>query len=86
MSIHNRGRFYLFRIPNNQFWDSGVGYDYYDFNTNYLNDKNFSDRPSNWFQTTTISNWTTPGLYNNSNLGKYISDLINGYSNFITII
>ena len=57
----------LFRIPNNQFWDSGVGYDYYDFNTNYLNDKNFSDRPSNWFQTTTISNWTTPGLYNNSN-------------------
>lgn len=58
----------LFRIPNNQFWDSGVGYDYYDFNTNYLNDKNFSDRPSNWFQTTTIANWLTPGLYNNSNL------------------
>jgi hypothetical protein len=57
----------LFRIPNNQQWDSGVGYDYYDFNTNYLNDKNFSDRPSNWFQTTTISNWITPGLYNNAN-------------------
>ena len=57
----------LFRIPQNQQWDGGVGYDYYDFNTNYLNDKNFSDRPSNWFQTTTISNWTTSGLYDNLN-------------------
>jgi hypothetical protein len=57
----------LFRIPDDQQWDSGVGYDYYDFNSNYLNDKNFSDRPSNWFQTTTIANWSTPGLYNNSN-------------------
>jgi hypothetical protein len=57
----------LFRIPQNQQWDSGVGYDYYDFNTNYLNDKNYSDRPSNWFQTTTISDWTTPGLYDNTN-------------------
>ena len=57
----------LFRIPDDQQWDSGVGYDYYDFNSNYLNDKNFSDRPSNWFQTTTIANWSTPGLYNNYN-------------------
>ena len=58
----------LFRIPQNQQWDAGVGYDYYDFNTNYFNDKNYSDRPSNWFQTTTINDWTTPGLYNNLNL------------------
>jgi hypothetical protein len=57
----------LFRIPQNQQWDSGVGYDYYDFGSNPLNDKNYSDRPSNWFQTTTLSGWTTPGLYNNTN-------------------
>jgi hypothetical protein len=57
----------LFRIPQNQQWDSGAGYDYYDLNSNPLNDKNYSDRPSNWFQTTTISGWTTPGLYDNLN-------------------
>jgi hypothetical protein len=27
----------------------------------------FSERPSNWFQTTTINNWSYPGLYNNTN-------------------
>lgn len=57
----------LFRIPQNQNWDSGVGYDYYDFKTNPLNDKSYSDRPSNWFQKTTLSGWTTPGLYSNTN-------------------
>jgi hypothetical protein len=57
----------LFRIPQNQQWDSGVGYDYYDFNSNPLNDRSFSNRPSNWFETTTISGWTTPGLYDNEN-------------------
>ena len=57
----------LFRIPNNQSWDSGVGYDYYDFKINILNDKEFSDRPSNWVQRSTINNWSTPGLYNNEN-------------------
>jgi hypothetical protein len=57
----------LFRIPDNQMWDSGVGYDYYNFQITNLNDRSFSDRPSNWFQTTTIDNWTTPGLYDNTN-------------------
>ncbi len=57
----------LFRIPDNQMWDSGVGYDYYNFQITNLNDRSFSDRPSNWFQTTTISNRTTPGLYDNTN-------------------
>ncbi len=37
------------------------------FQITNLNDRSFSDRPSNWFQTTTISNWTTPGLYDNTN-------------------
>ncbi len=55
----------LFRIPNNQQWDEGVGYDY--FETNLNTDKAFSDRPSNWFNATTISGWTTNGLYDNKN-------------------
>ena len=66
----------LFRIPyydNNpnypQNWDEGVGYDYADIVTTVPTDKNFSDRPSNWYQTTTIDFWETPGIYNNKNLG-----------------
>lgn len=57
----------LFRIPGNQYWDSGVGYDYYDFGITNLNDRSFSDRPSNWFEKTTLSGWTTSGIYNNEN-------------------
>jgi hypothetical protein len=57
----------LFRIPQNQPWDSGVGYDYYDFGITNLNDRSFSQRPSNWFETLTISAWTTPGVYSNTN-------------------
>jgi hypothetical protein len=59
----------LFRIPNDQYWDEGVGYDYADLLYEIKNDKNFSDRPSNWFQTTTIDSWTEPGIYNNKNTG-----------------
>jgi hypothetical protein len=57
----------LFRIPQNQQWDSGVGYDYYSFQISNLNDRSFSERPSNWFERTTINDWSTPGLYNNQN-------------------
>lgn len=64
----------LLRIPrfsgttgSIQSWDSGVGYDYYDFGITNLNDRAFSDRPSNWYQSTTISGWSTPGIYNNTN-------------------
>jgi hypothetical protein len=66
----------LFRIPyinNNpsapQIWDEGVGYDYADLVYETKNDKNFSDRPSNWYQTTTIGVWTEPGIYDNTNSG-----------------
>jgi hypothetical protein len=58
----------LFRIPQNQQWDTGVGYDYYDFGITNLNDKSFSDRASNWFQRTTLSGWSTNGIYDNTNL------------------
>ena len=65
----------LFRIPyinddptTPQVWDEGVGYDFADLIYDYSNfDKNFSDRPSNWVQTTTIGVWTEPGIYNNMN-------------------
>jgi hypothetical protein len=67
----------LFRIPwfdnNSQFpqiWDEGVGYDYADLLYEFSEfDKNFSNRPSNWFQRTTLDTWETPGLYSNKNTG-----------------
>jgi len=76
---------------NPQTWDEGVGYDYSDFNLNhnspyggsnpltYVDSRAFSIRPSNWYQTTTISEWSQPGIYDNED---------NGYVNFsdLTII
>jgi hypothetical protein len=63
----------LFRIPNTtivdgspQLWDEGVGYDYVDIVSNF-EDVTFSDRPSNWYQTTTLSGWSTNGIYDNTN-------------------
>lgn len=74
----------LFRIPyfNNdpstpQLWDEGVGYDFSNNFNQIPNDKNFSNRPSNWFQRTTLDNWEEPGLYNNKNQGTVnYSDLV----------
>lgn len=66
---------------NPQYWDEGVGYDYTDFNTNhnspyggstpltYVDSRAYSTRPSNWYQTTTISGWSQSGVYNNKNQG-----------------
>ena len=62
-----------------QAWDEGVGYDYNDFGTTVngvsgsqtaieqYNNKSFSLRPSNWYQTTTVANWSQPGIYDNKN-------------------
>ena len=51
-----------------QYWDEGVGYDFVDLIYQYSPiDKNFSNRPSNWYETTTISVWQEPGIYNNTN-------------------
>lgn len=64
-----------------QEWDEGVGYDYNDFNLaqnsalggqsplTYVDPRAFSTRPSNWYQTTTISGWSQNGIYNNRNQG-----------------
>jgi hypothetical protein len=66
---------------NPQYWDEGVGYDYSDFNLNhntpyggstpitYVDSRAYSTRPSNWYQTTTISGWSQSGVYNNKNQG-----------------
>lgn len=68
----------LFRIPYRdldpdqpQNWDEGVGYDFADIMTQVSNDKNYSDRPSNWFQTTTINDWEQSGIYDNTNGGIF---------------
>jgi len=69
----------LFRIPNLfaevptvQIWDEGVGYDFADLI--YQNsdiDKNYSIRPSNWIERTTIDDWNYPGIYSNEEIGPY---------------
>ena len=70
-----------------QEWDEGVGFDYnpYSLNSNGIsggmtaiqqsNDTAFSNRPSNWFQTTTTTNWSTPGIYDNKNSLTTLSGL-----------
>ena len=74
----------LFRIPYVNFdsqlpqrWDEGVGYDFANTGGNVFNDKNYSDRPSNWYQTTTLGVWEQEGIYNNKNTGTTnFNDLI----------
>jgi hypothetical protein len=65
-----------------QYWDEGVGYDYSDFNIaqnsanggisplTYVDSRAYSTRPSNWYQTTTLSGWSQNGIYNNKNEGS----------------
>jgi hypothetical protein len=66
---------------NPQLWDEGVGLDYSNFNLatgspnggmsplTYVDSRTFSTRPSNWYQTTTISDWSQEGIYDNKDLG-----------------
>lgn len=55
----------LFRIG--EFWDEGVGFDYekteFDFN---IDNETFDERPSNWFNRTTLNTWTVEGIYYDS--------------------
>jgi hypothetical protein len=68
----------LFRIPyvnldpeQPQNWDEGVGYDFADLMKQIPTDKSYSDRPSNWNQTTTLNTWEQPGIYDNTNGGLF---------------
>jgi len=66
-----------------QTWDEGVGYDFNNLtktNNNYLasftnntffDTDTYSDRPSNFFQRSTIENWQTPGIYSNLNTSSF---------------
>jgi hypothetical protein len=49
-----------------EFWDEGLGFDYedggYDFTTG---NETFDERPSNWFNRTTLDSWSSEGVYSN---------------------
>lgn len=62
--------FDLTLFPLNEFWDEGVGYDYSlpEFEISY-NNKTYDIRPSNWYNKTTLSGWTTEGIYNTISTG-----------------
>lgn len=50
-------------------WDEGVGYDYQQYG-GVLEpefDNSYGERPSNWYSATTLSPWTTEGVYDNTN-------------------
>ena len=57
----------LFKVTGNTSWDGGVGYDYQPPKDMYGPefDIGYSMRPSNWFNSTTLTNWTVPGVYSN---------------------
>jgi len=52
-------------------WSEGVGYDYSDMSSDFegLEDKSYSERPSNWYYENTLNSWTCNGAYDwNSSL------------------
>lgn len=54
----------VFKIS--EFWDEGLGFDYedggYDFTTG---NETFDERPSNWYNRTTLDSWGSEGVYAN---------------------
>lgn len=81
----------LFTVP--EFWDEGLGFDYedggYDFTTGNVT---FDERPSNWFNRTTLNSWSIEGVYSdtptvlstihfdngNEDINVDITDYVNG--------
>jgi hypothetical protein len=81
----------IFKVP--EYWDEGLGFDYEDSSYDYTSgNKTFDERPSNWFNRTTLNSWTTEGVYfdtpdivttihfdnGNENMDADISDYVNG--------
>jgi hypothetical protein len=76
-----------------EFWDEGLGFDYedggYDFTTG---NETFDERPSNWFNRTTLNEWSAEGIYTdnpviletihfdngNEDINVDITDYVNG--------
>lgn len=48
-------------------WDEGVGYDYQQYGGRFEPefDESFGERPSNWYSATTLTPWSTQGVYDN---------------------
>jgi hypothetical protein len=66
----------------NEQWDEGVGYDY-EF-IEYIDEfgnKLYDQRPSNWFNKTTLSGWTSPGVYTTGSTIIATSHFVNGNEN-----
>lgn len=81
----------LFKISEN--WDEGIGFDYEDGGYDFTYGNNtFDERPSNWFNRTTLNEWTISGVYStsptilttihfdngNENIDVDITDYVNG--------
>ena len=81
----------LFRV--NEFWDEGLGFDYSDQEFDFtIGNKTFDERPSHWFNRTSLNNWAVEGIYNtsptiidtihfdngNENINVDITDYVNG--------
>lgn len=80
----------LFKIS--EFWDEGVGFDYvygYDYTSG---NETYDERPSNWYNRTSLDAWTSAGVYStspviietihfdngNENIDVDITDYVNG--------
>ena len=47
-----------------EFWDEGLGFDYEDEIYDFTSGNNtFNERPSNWFNRTTLDTWASAGVY-----------------------
>jgi hypothetical protein len=55
----------IFKVP--EYWDEGVGFDYEDQVFDFTDGNNtFDERPSNWFNRTTLNKWSIDGVYSNA--------------------
>ena len=55
----------IFKIS--EFWDEGLGFDYQDSEYDFtLGNHTFDERPSNWFNRTTLNEWSSQGVYANN--------------------
>lgn len=79
----------VFEIP--EYWDEGVGFDYEYSNNDITGNKTYNTGASNWFNRTSISGWTTEGIYSgttvvgtipfdngNENINLDITNYVNG--------
>jgi len=80
----------VFKI--NEYWDEGTGYDYEYTSDISIDNHTYDIKPSNWYNKTTLSGWTIPGIYDtnptiittihfdngNENINADITSYING--------